>query len=241
MKTGTNLRRIITILTVLVLCITITDTTSFAKSKAKPTISDTKVNMNTNEEYCISLDQASSKITWKSSNRKLVKIENISGKYAQYVSLKTGNKTGSCTIKAKMNNKTYSCKITVKKGDIFKKYTGKKSKNVLEKVTQTKQSLMIRYKMCAASYNPKKGSLAAYGNAIQLEKYSNGQWHEVPMKLYIVFPCPMFTIPPQTSISKAIHLETYYDISKLTTGSYRLNVNVFYPDVTNPYVKFKLK
>lgn len=194
MKTRTILRRIITILISLVLCITITDTTSFAKSKAKPTISDTKVTMNTNEEYCISLDRASSKVTWKSSNRKLVKIEN-----------------------------------------------GKKSKNVLEKVTQTKQSLMIRYKMCAASYNPKKGSLAAYGNAIQLEKYSNGQWHEVPMKLCIVFPCPMFTIPPQTSIRKAIHLETYYDISKLTTGSYRLNVNVFYPDVTNPYVKFKLK
>ena len=194
MKTGTNLRRIITILTVLVLCITITDTTSFAKSKAKPTISDTKVTMNTNEEYCISLDRASSKVTWKSSNRKLVKIEN-----------------------------------------------GKKSKNVLEKVTQTKQSLMIRYKMCAASYHPKNGSPAAYGNAIQIEKYSNGQWHEVPMKIGIVFPCPMFTIPPQTSIRKAIHLETYYDISKLTTGSYRLNVNVFYPDVTNPYVKFKLK
>ncbi len=194
MKTRTILRRIITILISLVLCITITDTTSFAKSKAKPTISDTKVTMNTNEEYCISLDRASSKVTWKSSNRKLVKIEN-----------------------------------------------GKKSKNVLEKVTQTKQSLMIRYKMCAASYHPKNGSPAAYGNAIQIEKYSNGQWHEVPMKIGIVFPCPMFTIPPQTSIRKAIHLETYYDISKLTTGSYRLNVNVFYPDVTNPYVKFKLK
>ena len=108
MKTRTILRRIITILISLVLCITITDTTSFAKSKAKPTISDTKVTMNTNEEYCISLDRASSKVTWKSSNRKLVKIEN-----------------------------------------------GKKSKNVLEKVTQTKQSLMIRYKMCAASYHPK--------------------------------------------------------------------------------------
>ncbi len=194
MKTRTILRRIITILISLVLCITITDTTSFAKSKAKPTISDTKVTMNTNEEYCISLDRASSKVTWKSSNRKLVKIEN-----------------------------------------------GKKSKNVLEKVTQTKQSLMIRYKMCAASYHPKNGSPAAYGNAIQIEKYSNGQWHEVPMKIGIVFPCPMFTIPPQTSIRKAIHLETYYDISKLTAGSYRLNVNVFYPDVTNPYVKFKLK
>lgn len=194
MKTRTILRRIITILISLVLCITITDTTSFAKSKAKPTISDTKVTMNTNEEYCISLDRASSKVTWKSSNRKLVKIEN-----------------------------------------------GKKSKNVLEKVTQTKQSLMIRYKMCAASYHPKNGSPAAYGNAIQIEKYSNGQWHEVPMKIGIVFPCPMFTIPPQTSIRKAIHLETYYDISKLTTESYRLNVNVFYPDVTNPYVKFKLK
>ncbi len=194
MKTRTILRRIITILISLVLCITITDTTSFAKSKAKPTISDTKVTMNTNEEYCISLDRASSKVTWKSSNRKLVKIEN-----------------------------------------------GKKSKNVLDKVTQTKQSLMIRYKMCAASYHPKNGSPAAYGNAIQIEKYSNGQWHEVPMKIGIVFPCPMFTIPPQTSIRKAIHLETYYDISKLTTGSYRLNVNVFYPDVTNPYVKFKLK
>ena len=194
MKTRTILRRIITLLISLVLCITITDTTSFAKSKAKPTISDTKVTMNTNEEYCISLDRASSKVTWKSSNRKLVKIEN-----------------------------------------------GKKSKNVLEKVTQTKQSLMIRYKMCAASYHPKNGSPAAYGNAIQIEKYSNGQWHEVPMKIGIVFPCPMFTIPPQTSIRKAIHLETYYDISKLTTGSYRLNVNVFYPDVTNPYVKFKLK
>ncbi len=194
MKIRTILRRIITILISLVLCITITDTTSFAKSKAKPTISDTKVTMNTNEEYCISLDRASSKVTWKSSNRKLVKIEN-----------------------------------------------GKKSKNVLEKVTQTKQSLMIRYKMCAASYHPKNGSPAAYGNAIQIEKYSNGQWHEVPMKIGIVFPCPMFTIPPQTSIRKAIHLETYYDISKLTAGSYRLNVNVFYPDVTNPYVKFKLK
>lgn len=243
MKTGTILRRVAAVLAALILCAAITDTTSFAKAKAKPTISDTNVTMNTNEDYCISLERASSKVTWKSSNSKIVKIEETFGKYAQNVSLETGNRTGSCTIKAKMKNKVYYCKITVKKGVIIKKYIGKKSKNVLEKVTQTKQSIIIRYKMCAASYNKKKGSPAAYGHAIQLEKYINGKWRSVPMSLDMNVPCEtceMCIIPPQTSISRAIHLEQYYDISKLAKGSYRLNVNVFYPDVKNPYVRFKL-
>lgn len=241
MKTGTILRRIATFLIALVLCVTITDTTSFAKAKAKAKITDTKITMWTNDNSYIRLKNASSKVTWKSSNKSIVKIEETSGKYGQEVSLKTGNKTGSCKITAKMKNKTYHCKVTVKKGIIIKKYSGKKSKTVLEKVTQTKQSLIIRYKMCAAAYNKKKCEHAGYGPGIRLEKYTDGKWSKVPMNVDVAFPCVWYTIPSQTSISQEFHLENYYDISQLLKGRYRLDVNVFYPDVKSSYVEFKLK
>lgn len=242
MKTGNILRRVAAFGLALALCVTATDTGVFAKEKAKPAISDAKLAMDTNENYCISLDRASAKVTWKSSDSKLVKIEKAFGKYGQEVSLVTGNRTGSCTIKAKMKNKTYYCKVTVKKGDIIKKYSGRKSKTVLEKVTQTKKSIAIRYKMCAAAHKGCKCPQASYSSAIQLEKYTAGKWREVPMDVGIVFTCAsLCIIKPKTSVSKTVRLENYYDISKLTAGSYRLNVNVRYPHVKSPYVKFTLK
>lgn len=254
MKTGIILRRITAFLIALVLCATITDTTLFAKAKLKPTLSDTKLTMWTNDIRYISLENASSEVTWKSSNKNIVKIEKTSEKYGQEISLETGNKTGSCKITAKMKNKTYCCNVTVKKGTIIKKYTGKKSKTVLEKVTQKKKSITIRYKMCAAKYKNCKCAPAAYGNAIRLEKYTDGKWSEVPMNVcmnvpcvdrlpdtYMPYPCMLCIIPPKTSISKEVHLEEYYDISQLTKGSYRLDVNVLYPHVKSSYVEFKLK
>lgn len=241
MKIGTILRQITAFVIAVALCVIITDTTSFAKTKAKPTLSDTSLTMWTNQDADLSLENASSKVTWISSNRKIVKIDKTFGKYNKNVSLKAGNKSGTCTIKAKMKNKTYRCKVTVKKGNIVKQYSGKKSKTVLEKVTQTKQSLVIRYKMCAAAHKKCKCPPAAYGHAIQLEKYTDGKWCEIPMDVDAVFTCEMHIIPPKTSISRTIHLENYYDISKLTKGSYRLYVNVYYPNVKDTYVKFKLK
>lgn len=241
MKTGTFLGRITAFLMAVVLCVTITYTTSFAKAKAKPALSDTSLTLRTNENDYISLKNASSKVTWKSSDKSIVKIKNTFGKYTREVYLKTGNKTGSCKITARMKNKTYRCKVTVKKGDIIKKYTGNKSKTVLEKVTQTKKSIIIRYKMCAAAYNKKKGDPAGYGYSVQLERYTDGKWSEIPMNIDAAFLCVWCVIPSKTSISREIHLENYYDISLLTKGSYRLDVNVLYPDTKAPYVKFEIK
>lgn len=241
MKTRTVLRRIAAFLLAFIVGIAIMDTTSFAKAKAKPKLSDTSLTMWTNQSIDINMERASSKVTWKSSDRRIVKIQKTSGQYNQNVSLETGNKSGSCTIKAKMKNKTYCCKVTVKKGNIIKTYSGKKSKTVLEKVTQTEHSIVVRYKMCAAASKKCKCPPAGYGHAIQLEKYTDGKWSEVPMNICVLFTSEMCIIPPKTSISKAVNLEDYYDISQLTKGSYRLYVNVFYPDTKSPYVKFKLR
>ena len=240
MKTKSILKRIAAGLTALALCLTAADTTSFAKATSKPMLSDTSHTMMTNEEYMISLERAASKVTWKSSNPGIVKIEKSFGKYGRDVSLATGNKTGVCTIKAKMKNKTYSCKITVKKGIIIKKYSGKKSKTQLENITQTKKSIVIRYKMCNAAKKNCKCPPASYGLAIRLEKYINGKWCEIQPKYDLAVCAVMFVIPSKTSVSKAIHLEDYFDISQLTKGKYRLYVNVFYPDVKDPYVEFNL-
>lgn len=242
MKTGTILRRVGAFLIALVLCVTIADTASFAKSKAKPTLSENGITMWTNEfGYYISLKNAYAKVTWKSSNQNIAKIEKISGKYGQEVFLKTGNKTGSCKITAKMKHKTYCCKVTVKKGILIQKYSGKKSKNVLEKVTQTKKSIAVRYKMCAAAYNKKKGILASYGHAIRLEKYTDGNWRKADGLSHAPSTCELYVILPKTSVSREVRLESYYDISQLTKGRYRLYVNVFYPDVKAPYVEFELQ
>lgn len=242
MKTGTILRRITAFVIAVALCAILTDATSFAKSKAKPTLSDTSLTMWTNQDADLSLEQAFSRVTWVSTNPDIVKIEKTFGKYNKDICLKAGNKSGTCTIKAKMKNKTYRCKVTVKKGSIVKKYSGKKSKTVLEKVTQSKRSLVIRYRMCAAAHKNCKCPPAAYGHTIRLEKYTAGKWCEIPMDIGVAFNClAMHVIPPKTSISRSIHLENYYDISKLTKGSYRLYVNVYYPNVKDTYVKFKLK
>ena len=152
MKIGTILRQITAFVIAVALCVIITDTTSFAKTKAKPTLSDTSLTMWTNQDADLSLENASSKVTWISSNRKIVKIDKTFGKYNKNVSLKAGK-----------------------------------------------------------------------------------------MDVDAVFTCEMHIIPPKTSISRTSHLENYYDISKLTKGSYRLYVNVYYPNVKDTYVKFKLK
>lgn len=255
MRTEKYLKRMVAALLALVLCFTMAETTSFAKSRAPKTrISDTALTMWTNDSSYIFVRNAPSKVTWKSSDKRIVKIEETFGKYSDEVSLKTGNKSGHCTITAKMKNKTYRCKITVKKGDIIKKYSGKKSKTVLEKITQKKTSIIIRYKMCVAAYKNCKCAPAGYGYGTRLEKYTNGKWTEIPMNVSmafpcgdvlpgtdVVYPCEWITIPPKTSISKEIHLEDYYDISELTKGRYRLYVNVHYPHVKKSYVAFKLK
>ncbi len=254
MRTKNFVKRMTAALLALALCVTMAETTSFAKAKAKPKLSDTTLTMWTNETCYIYMKKADAKVTWKSSDKRIVKIGETFGKYRDEVSLETGNKSGHCTITAKMKNKTYRCKITVKKGDIIKKYSGKKSKTVLEKITQKKMSIIIRYKMCAAAYKNCKCAPAGYGYGTQLEKYKDGKWTKIPMNVNINFPCgdimpgtdvvspcEWITIPSQTSISKEIHLEDYYDISELTKGSYRLYINVHYPHVKSSYVKFKLK
>lgn len=202
-------------------------------AKQTEKISKESVTMYTNESSRIKIKNASFKVSWYSSNEKIVKIYRTSGKKNHVVSIGTGNKTGKCTIKAKVNGKVYKCKVTVKEGKIYKKYNGKTSKLSVVKINLSKSDLSVRVKMSNAS---KKDIY--YGNGFLVQKYEDGKWETLEAKDGYAFTCVAYNIPSKTSVSKTLELSTYYDRSLFTAGKYRIHVDC---ECSNEYVEFSIK
>ncbi|HCT91298.1 MAG TPA: hypothetical protein DF613_07955 [Lachnospiraceae bacterium] len=78
-------------------------------------LSQTTLTIYPNMSKQLKLDSATSDVTWSSTDSKLVSILGSRGTNQETVTIKSGNKTGSCKIKAELNGKTFTCKVTVKK------------------------------------------------------------------------------------------------------------------------------
>lgn len=89
-------------------------TASAAKKKKKATTSQTKVSIKVGKTKKLTVKKPSKKVTWSTSNKKIVKITKKSGKKKKTATIK-GVKKGSAVITAKYGKTKKKWKVTVKK------------------------------------------------------------------------------------------------------------------------------
>ena len=94
-----------------VICTLVTFTPVNANAATKVTLSNTKITLKLGNTKVLKLKNAKGKVTWKSSNAKVVSIKK---KDATSITL-TPKKQGKVTITATNNKKTYTCKVNVPK------------------------------------------------------------------------------------------------------------------------------
>ena len=94
-----------------VICTLITFTPVNANAATKVTLSNTKITLKLGNTKVLKLKNAKGKVTWKTSNAKVVSIKK---KDASSITL-VPKKQGKVTITAKNNKKTYTCKVNVPK------------------------------------------------------------------------------------------------------------------------------
>lgn len=196
---------------------------------SKKVVKTEKVEMETNEEIWTELT-VKGKVVWTSSNPKIVSVK-PHRKYKQTGVFITGNKTGTCTVKATVKNKVYKYKVTVKKGRIIKNYKGTVSKAVFDKITKN-HTVMVRF--CNASKSEKW-----YGYPFSLQRYEKGKWKTVPMKDEIAFVSVALVVPPKKSVTYSYPLESYYSLQELRKGTYRIETD-YVVKAKNRYVTFKI-
>lgn len=109
-------------------------TVEAASNKTK--LNSTKVTLTTGKTKTLKLKNYSKlnkkklkKVKWSTSNKKVVSITKVSGKYKQNCKI-TAKKAGKAIIKVKHNGKTYKCTVTVKN----------KTNNTTEKTTTEKKT-----------------------------------------------------------------------------------------------------
>ena len=99
-----------------VICTLVTFTPVNANAATKVTLSNTKITLKLGNTKVLKLKNAKGKVTWKTSNAKVVSIKK---KDATSITL-TPKKQGKVTITAINNKKTYTCKVNVPKAKHIK-------------------------------------------------------------------------------------------------------------------------
>lgn len=110
MKNKRTLKKLI-ICILCVICTLITFTPVNANATTKVTLSNTKITLRLGNTKVLKLKNAKGKVTWKTSNAKVVSIKK---KDATSITL-TPKKQGKVTITATNNKKSYTCKVNVPK------------------------------------------------------------------------------------------------------------------------------
>ena len=85
---------------------------AFAAEKMK--LTKKKITMETGTAARLRVKNVHKKVKWSSSNRKIVRVTRIKGKYGQSVVLKAGKKTGTCWVRARIGKKVLKCRVRVK-------------------------------------------------------------------------------------------------------------------------------
>jgi hypothetical protein len=86
---------------------------SNAYAKGKPGLSTkTNITVQVNKQKTIKLKNVSKKVKWKTSNKNIVKIVKVTGKYKNQIKIKA-LKVGSAKVYAKYKNKKYTVNIKV--------------------------------------------------------------------------------------------------------------------------------
>lgn len=106
-----QLKKLVICIVCVMICNLIAFTPVNANAATKVTLSNTKITLKLGNTKVLKLKNAKGKVTWKTSNAKVVSIKK---KDATSITL-TPKKQGKVTITAINNKKTYTCKVNVPK------------------------------------------------------------------------------------------------------------------------------
>ena len=157
-----NMERKITIkkiFTALILALTLAVAlpTTMSVDAAGAKLNKTKVTVCTGKTYTLKMSGVSKKVSWTTSNKKIVSVTKKSGKKAEKCTIKA-NKKGTATVTAKVKvgkkTKTFKCKVTVK-GHSYSKPSYAWNKD-FSKCTATKECTRCHKKLTQTVKTSKK-------------------------------------------------------------------------------------
>ena len=161
MKKRTTLRHILTAI-ILALSLAVALPTTMSVDAAGAKLNKTKVTVCTGKTYTLKMSGVSQKVSWTTSNKKIVSVTKKSGKKAEKCTIKA-NKKGTATVTAKVKvgkkTKTFKCKVTVKGhsyGDATYQWSSDKSK-----CTATKECTRCHKKLSQTVKTSKKTTTKA--------------------------------------------------------------------------------
>ena len=189
-----------------------------------------KMNIYTNMSKTIKIADPLLKLKWTTSDSKIVTILGTRGKNDSTVTIRTGNKTGQCTVTAKLGKMKYKYVITVKKDAVNFRAN-------LDKLTQTKNKISVKLLM---TNNSKKS--VTLSQSFKLEKFTKGKWVELKIRdgISIDMQKCITILAPKERVTSSYNISGWYKKADLTKGTYRIFVGSSYKAAYG-YAMFKLK
>ena len=242
---------VISICLILVSCLcsgrTSTIVTQAAKTKKtviKKTQQQVKLNkkkvtlkLNSKNKITLKLKNATKKVTWKTSDKKIAAVKKVNGKKkSQAVIWAKGE--GTCNIIAKMGKKKYICKVTVKNNEADNKQEDTPDDIVVPVASKgavgvyvTSASAIgksITMKTRFYNYTDKE---ASFGLDFSIEKWSDGKWIAVERTESICVPAIAIIVRSQAEGSEQ-SFSMNNAKENFTTGKYRINTSLSAADST---------
>lgn len=187
------------------------------------------INLDTNSYKVFKVNNPDAKVKWTVSKKEYINIVEIQGENNSYIVVKSGNKEGTCVLKAKAAKKTYLWKIKVKKDK-------KNSKATLVKVKKTDAELNVTIKMSNRTKERKE-----YGCSFYVEKMENGRWKKLKMQEDCDFILIAKSIPIKGSVKETYKLGNCYNSEDLKKGIYRISLDVDFDKKSYCKVLFSVK
>lgn len=161
MERKITIKKIFTAL-ILALTLAVALPTTMSVDAAGAKLNKTKVTVCTGKTYTLKMSGVSKKVSWTTSNKKIVSVTKKSGKKAEKCTIKA-NKKGTATVTAKVKvgkkTKTFKCKVTVK-GHSYSKPSYAWNKD-FSKCTATKECTRCHKKLTQTVKTSKKTTTKA--------------------------------------------------------------------------------
>lgn len=196
---------------------------------AKENIVTKNSNLDTNSYKVFKVNNSNDKVKWTVSKKGYINIVEMQGKNNNYIVVKSGNKEGTCVLKAKVAKKTYSWKIKVKKDK-------KNSKATLVKVKKTDAGLNVTVRISNRSKERKE-----YGLVFSVERLENGYWKKLKMQEDYDIESIAKNIPIKGSVKETYKLGNCYNSEDLKKGIYRISLDVDFDKKSYSKVLFSVK
>jgi hypothetical protein len=209
-----------------------------SQAKVAKGISKTSLVMSPNMSQKLTIKNAAKKVKWSTSDRKVVSILGYGESKKSVAIIKSGNKPGSCTIKAKVGKKTYSCTIKVNKDNNL-------SRAKLGSIKQTAKKIQL-----SVVLHNKSDVDLEYGERYWFEKLVNGKWKKVSINnkadYAIGFEDKAWILPAKSIVKKNFTInnkikDSLYLKSNFKKGTYRIHLDTNFKKEAFKYVIFTIK